>query len=67
MSERTVHILRHGVTLCNKPGLPGDWKDGSVWVSFADPEAHLDVTCPICKERHALGADDTLPPSKTGA
>ena len=47
----TVHILRHGLTLCgNVHGLPRDWGPGTMWIGFNDPRALEHVTCPTCRQ-----------------
>jgi hypothetical protein len=41
-----VHYLRHGVTLCQQPGLPNTWPEDHRWVTSPDDQR---VTCPTCK------------------
>ncbi len=51
----TVHILRHGRTLCLMVhGRPCNWGRDIKWVSFLDPDALALATCTTCKEALAL-------------
>lgn len=43
----TVHFLRGGFALCNKPGVPGSWGPGHKWVAF-DHDGEQ-VNCEGCK------------------
>jgi len=47
----TIHALKHGQTLCRKPGVPGSWKDGHRWVSFEDVNVLKLVSCTACQEQ----------------
>lgn len=47
----TVHALKHGNTLCQKPGIPGSWRDGHRWISFEDPDVMKLVNCTACLEK----------------
>ncbi len=40
-----IHIMHEGTTLCRKPGVPGSWKDGDVWVRLEEASKS---TCPTC-------------------
>lgn len=51
-----VHILKHGQTLCRKPGLPGDWEDADMWVGFQDMEEIPNVSCPKCLQEQVHGS-----------
>lgn len=51
----TVHILRHGRTLClSVHGRPCNWGKEIQWVSFLDPAVLKLATCTTCKEAWAL-------------
>lgn len=41
-----VHVLFHGVSLCNLPGVPRDWPRGHRWVTVA---CHDEATCSTCR------------------
>ena len=49
-SEITVHILFHGRSLCNMPGVPREWPDGHKWVSTIQEEVG-EANCGACLER----------------
>lgn len=51
MPAPTVHLLKHGRSLCGMPGLPKDWPEGHVWVSVKDEELASEVTCGKCVSR----------------
>jgi hypothetical protein len=41
-----IHVLFHGVSLCNLPGVPGDWPRGHRWVTIACQDQ---ATCDTCR------------------
>lgn len=43
-----VHILHHGFAMCGKPGVPGSWPKGEVWVRIHDDADR--ATCGGCRE-----------------
>jgi hypothetical protein len=51
-----VHILRHGLPLCQfTTSLPKDWPVGDQWVSFQDTENISKATCTGCIDVHEEG------------
>jgi hypothetical protein len=57
----TVHVLRHGRTLClSVHGLPCNWGPQHKWVGFQDPAAPTQATCPTCREALALIPHEVL-------
>ncbi len=38
MTERIIHILKHGLALCDLEGVPARWPEGHQWISFKEPE-----------------------------
>jgi hypothetical protein len=53
-SELVIHILFHGVSLCNMPGVPREWPPGHKWVSVIQEEVG-DANCLACLERFTAG------------
>lgn len=41
----TVHILRHGIAVCELDGVPATWPAGHRWV---EPDQLQDATCEVC-------------------
>lgn len=50
-----IHILHEGSTLCGKPGVPGNWGDGDIWVRVEDASKS---SCEPCLETFERTADD---------
>ena len=60
MSEKTysapiVHILKHGRSYCEMQGVPGEWPDNHIWISFQDQENAKEANCPECVSRRDAG------------
>ncbi len=51
----TVHILKEGKSYCDMPGVPGEWPDGHLYVSFQDQENAKEANCPGCLSRRDSG------------
>lgn len=41
---RVIHCLHEGRPLCGKPGVPGEWAEGHVWVGVIDWKGLPDAT-----------------------
>ncbi len=50
-----VHILKEGRSYCGMPGVPKDWPDNHLWLSFQDEANAAHVNCPECIERRRSG------------
>ncbi len=50
-----VHILKHGKSYCDMPGVPGGWPDHHLWISFEDRENAKEASCPECVSRRDAG------------
>lgn len=55
LEGKTVHILKHGQSHCKMPGVPGEWPEGHIWISFQDPDIRAAATCPECRSVEGLG------------
>lgn len=51
----TVHVLKEGKSYCEMPGLPGEWPDNHVYVSYQDEENAKEANCPGCVSRRNAG------------
>lgn len=60
LEGQTVHILKHGVSHCKMPGVPAQWPEGHVWISFEDADVRAAATCEECRRQEGLG-----PPCKS--
>lgn len=48
LGKETIHIMEHGSTLCNMPGLPQDWPKGHTRVDIQD---YKFGSCSACIEK----------------
>lgn len=44
----TVHVLRHGLAVCELEGVPAMWPDGHRWTA---PDQLQDATCKVCLDQ----------------
>jgi uncharacterized Zn-finger protein len=51
----TVHILKEGRSFCDMPGVPGEWPDNHVYISYQDRENAKEANCPGCLARRESG------------
>jgi len=51
----TMHILKHGISHCKMPGVPGEWPEGHRWMSFESANLRAAATCPECRRVEGLG------------
>jgi len=50
-----VHILKEGKTYCGMPGLPKDWPDNHLYLSYQDEANASQVSCTDCIARRQAG------------
>lgn len=54
LEGKTVHILQHGQSHCRMPGVPGEWPEGHIWLSFEDADLRAAATCAECRRQQGL-------------
>jgi hypothetical protein len=55
-----IHILKHGRSYCDMPGVPGSWPPKHQWISFEDAW-QKEATCQACRVLAARNPESLEP------